>query len=288
MEDRVQHLIKSREYFNGVKNNAVRILVQRTPRSDMPSVSCVIPCRGPERQKAIDTVIACVKGQSFPVIEILVVEQDEAEKIRLNQFAARRLFVKSPRGQPFCKAAAFNRGVAEAKFPLLVLQDADIIFHRNYLKKLFDAMRGNQGSHIGKEVIYMDGASTNEITSNFKVNESLKSSQIVGYFEGGSLACTKQAYFSCGGFLEEFIGYGCEDCDFFNRLKHLGRFWDERTEAFIHLDHGRPPEWKNIHAKNKKFFASLKIGHNLTDLSAYCRTKLRTSGYAPLMDSLGA
>lgn len=286
VEDRVHLLLKAREVWEGVKTNNTRIFIQRSPRSDVPSVSCVIPCRGAERQNAIDAVVACVKGQSFPVIDILAVEQDEAEKIHLAQLA-RKLFIRAPRGQPFCKAVAFNKGVAEAKFPHLVLQDGDIIFHRNYFKKLLDTLKGHQGSHIGKEVIYMDAASTKEITSHFKVSESLKSNQIVGYFEGGSLACTKQAYFSCGGFLEEFIGYGVEDCDFFNRLKNLGKFYDERTEAFIHLDHGRPPGWKDIHTKNKKLFANLKIGHDQTQLSGYCRAKLRTAGYGPLMDSLG-
>ena len=286
VEGRVQLLLKARELWESVKTNPARIHVQRTPRSDVPSISCIIPCRGLERQKSVDAVIACVKGQNFPAIEILVVEQDETEKIRLSQFA-RKLFIRAPREQPFCKAVAFNKGVAETKHLQLVLQDGDIIFHRDYLKKLISALKGQQGVHIGKEVIYMDGASTNEIISQFRVSESLKSSQVVGYFEGGSLACTKQAFFACGGFLEEFIGYGCEDCDFFNRLKNLGKFFDVRTEAFIHLDHGRPPGWKEIHTKNKKLFANLKIGHDMTQLSGYCRGKLRTAGYGPLMDSLG-
>ena len=284
VENRGTLLAKSREFFERVRAEKSRIYVNRSERAGVPSVSCIIPCRGFERQSPIDAVISCVKGQNFPAIEIILVEQDETEKITPKQFV-KKMFVKAPPGQHFCKAAAFNKGVASTKFDILILQDADIIFHKDYFKKLISTLVPFDGCHIGRDLIYMDPTSTIEIGSTFKVTEQMKSNKVVGYFEGGSLACKKKAFFACGGFLEEFIGYGMEDCDFFARLKS-GKFSDERSETFIHLFHGRTPGWETHHTANKKLYAQLKARHgNATGIITHCINKLRQTGYNDILVS---
>jgi GT2 family glycosyltransferase len=285
MEDRTAHLAQARTRYEGLKADKARIFVQGTAKSVIGAMSCVIPCRGADRSASVDTVVACVKGQAFPAVEIIVVEQDDLERVRLTQYC-RKMFIKAPAGQQFCKAVAFNRGVAASVHDRVVLQDADIIFHRQYFTKLHEILQSYEGCHVGKDLIYMDKNSTAEINRSARVIESMVSNKVVGYYEGGSLACTRRAYFACGGFLEDFIGYGCEDCNFFDRLKSGSKFYDARSETFIHLDHGRVAGWEQCHATNKRIHAALKAKHG-GGLTRYCIERLRACGYEGTLAGLG-
>lgn len=104
-------------------------------------------------------------------------------------------------------------------------------------------------------MLYLSQKSTTDVIYEKQLTNKLDCERIVIYFEGGSLACTKQAYIECGGFNETFEGYGIEDCDFFNRLKHKSnRFCDTRTEDFIHLYHSRTSDWQICHKNNKNIY----------------------------------
>lgn len=285
VEDKAQQLAKARERYETVRHDAKRVRIDKSTKSSVPSISCVIPCRGTDRTKAIDTVVASFKAQNFPVIEIIVVEQDHQEKIRLHQLV-HKLYV--PGRDDFCKSAAFNRGVVNATHGIILLQDADIVCHRDYVRKAYDAAQRHEACHIGKEVIYMDGDSTATIVQTHKISADMRSHRLVGYFEGGSLACTKRAYFACGGFLEDYVGYGMEDCDFFQRLKiTIKGFLDARTESFIHLEHGRVAGWGARHERNKTLNSALQTRHgNGSNLIRYCINKLRLAGYESILKSL--
>jgi hypothetical protein len=72
----------------------------------------------------------------------------------------------------------------------------------------------------------------------------------ITYFEGGSLACTKTYYSKIGGFYEEYVGYGCEDCDFYLRLSIGGSFKEDRRIPLYHLWHPRTDKWTEHHEIN--------------------------------------
>ena len=57
---------------------------------------------------------------------------------------------------------------------------------------------------------------------------------------GGSMAITKEAYFRIGGMDEEFIGWGGEDIEFWERCSLLNR-WIWGYEPIIHLWHRSQP-----------------------------------------------
>jgi hypothetical protein len=79
-----------------------------------------------------------------------------------------------------------------------------------------------------------------------------------------------------GGFNEDFIGYGCEDCEFYYRLMGHGSFFGDRTEDFVHLWHGRSHGWKEWHRLNKDKDAAFRqrpIDQYMSELSTKLKTK---------------
>jgi predicted glycosyltransferase involved in capsule biosynthesis len=158
---------------------------------------------------------------------------------------------------------AFNLGIANATNEFIILQDADILCPASYVQKIHDLLCKHEGVHVGSKVLYMSNNSTKEIVKTNKIDSKKQCERAVGYFEGGSLACTKKAYFACGGFNEIFEGYGVEDCDFFSRLKYNTNFYNTRTEDFVHMWHGRVPGWEVHHRRNKKIGKQLKKQYNM-------------------------
>jgi predicted glycosyltransferase involved in capsule biosynthesis len=105
--------------------------------------------------------------------------------------------------------------------------------------------------------VYTDKASTDRINSSGEVSDPVFE-RVVGYYEGGSLACTKDAYWKVGGFNEDFWGYGCEDCDFYERMSGGSKYLDNRTYNLLHLHHGRSEGWYQHHDQNKAIHDKLK------------------------------
>jgi predicted glycosyltransferase involved in capsule biosynthesis len=82
--------------------------------------------------------------------------------------------------------------------------------------------------------------------------------KVVSYYEGGSLACKKETYWRVGGHNEDFWGYGCEDCEFYERLSKNTKWYGNRTHDLIHLHHGRDDGWTEHHITNKTIYSSLQ------------------------------
>lgn len=263
VKERVSELSKARSFIKNVESPS-RIYVAPTAASQVPSISIVIPVRDIGRKEAIGVVINAMRAQKFPNIEIIVSEQDETPKLKETDFQPYQYFFAKNkyRKQPFTKAMAFNLGIANASHEKIILQDADIVCASHYADKIYHLLDQYDGLHIGSKVIYFSEKSTKEIVRTQSIDKNKECVRAVVYFEGGSLACTKEAYFKCGGFNEIFEGYGIEDCDFFDRLKHHANFYNERSEDFVHLYHGRTSGWQQHHRRNKKIFQQLKKQYN--------------------------
>lgn len=262
--NRNAELTKARGVYQKLKTGPKRKYVNASKESEVPSVSVVIPIRDLGRKEAFCTVVNSIRSQLFPNIEIIIAEQDQKPMTETYDLHPRTYwFVKNkyPK-QPFTKAMAFNTGVLSASYERVILQDADIICPSNYVKKIYDLLNKYGGAHIGSQVLYLDQDATNKVTKSQKIDTSANCERVVTYYEGGSLACTKDAYVKCGGFNEIFEGYGIEDCDFFSRLKFSSEFYNKRTEDFVHMWHGRTAGWAVYHRQNKKIFKQIKHQYN--------------------------
>ncbi len=193
--------------------------LEPSPKSAVPAITYVIPFRDIGRTAAIKAVVDGVRAQRYPVIEIMAVEQDDTSKADLAALLPIKHFLaRDPTSPLFNKALAFNLGVSKATHEQIVLHDADMICASDYTARVAAVLGKHEGCHLGKTVIYTTEEAANSVCTTGSVRAAAECERVVGYYEGGSLACRRDVYWRVGGFNEEFKGYGCEDCDFYSRL----------------------------------------------------------------------
>lgn len=253
-EERLQCLRESKQKFESLKEDTNRIYIHHSDNVEVDSVSYVVPVRmTKDRNLSVKTVINNIKSQKYPHIEILLVEHDSA--IRTNDISCvKHILVSDRSNQAFNKSIAFNTGVINASHHSIVLHDGDLIAPDYYTREISDVLNHYESFHIGNKVLYLDHVNSSEVTRHQAVTQNLTCMRTVGYFEGGSLGCSKDTYIKVGGFCEDFYGYGCEDCEFFGRLRDGTNIYDNRTVNFIHLHHGRDDSWTCDWERNKTIY----------------------------------
>jgi len=233
-----------------------------TEKSQIPEITYVIPFRNIKRDESILTVVKNIRAQKFPVVHIILVEQDKSSKIELDKYQPISYHIaKETRGgkyELFNKSKAFNLGVSKSLSPHVVLHDADIIVQGNYTQTVWEVLQSYESCHLGKTVIYASDVSTIDMNKTGEITKKCQCDRVVGYFEGGSIACSTDAYWKIGGFNEDFWGYGVEDCDFYARLFKNSVWKENRVFDFLHLWHGRIVNWHDHHNVNKDIGIKLK------------------------------
>ena len=231
-----------------------------TEKSKVPEITYVIPFRDLERNESIVTVINNIRAQRFPVIHTIMIEQDIKTQINVLDFAPVFYHLAKRIQNPlFNKAIAFNLGVQKTTTQKVILHDADMLTQGHYTKYVWDVLESSKSCHLGGKVIYTDESSTKKINTSGLVDHEVQCERVVGYFEGGSMACHVSAYWECGAFNEDFWGYGCEDCDFYARLAGYTKWVEDRSFNLLHLWHTRAAGWDEHHKRNKKIESELKV-----------------------------
>jgi GT2 family glycosyltransferase len=233
----------------------------------VPRISCVIPFREIDRKNSIITVLNSIRAQRFPDIEIVMVEEDTVSKMADAECdPARHIFVAGLPGAAFNKSKAWNAGVSACTCDMLILHDADTLAPSCYFQSVANELSEVESCHLCKQIFYIGATETNNINITGTIDHP-RYEHMVDYFEGGSIACRRKAYWKVGGFVEEFVGYGVEDCDFYFRLSR-GTVWKEnRHFDLLHLHHGRVENWTMYHQKNKEIGAklsALSLGDRIT------------------------
>ncbi len=275
VQDRPACLKRAREH----QPPADRIYVSPTLASVVPSITCIIPFRDIGRSKAISLVIDNIRAQKFPCIDIIAVEEDHTSKLTLD-WPINHLFVKS--NTAFNKSAAFNAAVSVAAHDNLVLHDADMLVQGDYFKMVSRVLSNYESCILASHVYYLDDHYSDLVISKRRVDIRVQCQRRIDYFEGGSLACTKAAYWKVGGFNEEFIGYGCEDTDFYARLSGGSKWLEDRQIGLIHLAHPRTDGWVGFHDKNKATEQNL-LKLTVAQRIDMQRASLKSSKYAHLL-----
>jgi predicted glycosyltransferase involved in capsule biosynthesis len=243
----------------------------------------VIPFRNVQRDDSIRTVINNIRAQRFPSIDIIVVEQDAANMVDINRYKPVTYYLAAETvNKLFNKSKAFNHAVSKVPTTSVILHDADILVQSHYTQAVYDLLAIHEACHLGKSVVYADDLSTAAINANGIVDANVKCDRVVGYFEGGSLACRTAAFWRAGGFNEDFWGYGCEDCDFYARLSHSSSWKEDRVFDFLHLWHSRVSGWNQHHETNRRLEAKLRT-HEMPERIAIQRRQMRAAGYGHLV-----
>lgn len=253
--DRIEKLREAKKVFE----HRTSTRIGPTEQSRVPEITYIVPFRNIERNDSIITVINNIRAQRYPVIHTIMVEQDIKTRIELYDFAPVFYYLAQETENPlFNKAIAFNLGVSKVTTDKLVLHDADMLIQAHYTKQVATILDKADSCHLGGSVMYANQESTMLINKRGLVDHDVGCDRVVGYFEGGSLACTKTAFWKVGGINQDYWGYGCEDCDFYARLSGASRWKEDRSFDFLHLWHSRVSGWGTHHQTNKNIEAELR------------------------------
>ena len=266
ISNKSEHLRHAREIFK----NRTSSRVGPTENSRVPEITYIVPFRNANRTACVQTVINNIRAQRYPVIHTIFVEQDKSNNINLGPMEPIYYHLATNKYTDlFNKSQAFNVGVSKAITDKVILHDADMLVQGDYTQNIATTLDEYEACHMGKMVLYADKDSTDKICETGIVDENVQCDRIVGYFEGGSLACTKKAYWKVGAFCEDFWGYGVEDCDFYARIAYASKWLENRKFDFLHLWHGRAPRWNDHHEEN------IAKGKRLEMLSMAQRIKMQ-------------
>ena len=236
--------------------------------SDTSDISIIIGHRGLERIDLLLTTIKSLAAQREARIECIVVEQDSI--IRIQSYLpewVRYIFQRTDGGKGnYNRSAAFNLGARSAQGGVLLLHDNDMIVPTSYCYDILKLIEeGYQALNTKRFVFYLSEEDTKRVqTSLESINSSVPLYIVQNLEAGGSMAITKEAYFDIGGMDEDFVGWGGEDIEFWNRCTTLNR-WIWGYEPIIHLWHRNQP------LKNKKDNPNLARLDNLKAADIYER-----------------
>jgi hypothetical protein len=210
-----------------------------------PQVSFVIGHRGLDRLPHLQATLASIAGQSGAKVECIVVEQDN-EALIAGKLPAWVRYLHTPlrdRVMPFSRSWAFNEAVRHVRSKTVILHDNDMLVPQDYAATMLARMaQGFEVVNAKRFIFYLTEEHTRAI---FEGSGSLTSAAplaIVQNLEGGgSVGITLDAYQAIGGFDEDFLGWGGEDVEFWERAG-TRRLWPYASMPIVHLWHSAQPE----------------------------------------------
>lgn len=207
-----------------------------------PEVAFVIGHRGQDRLPHLLAVLRTLAAQTGVRFECLVVEQDVTPVIRdaLPRWV-KHIHTPIPPELPYCRSWAFNVGAAQARAPLLVFHDNDMLVPERYAAALLERFRcGWEVIQLKRFVFYL-AESSGPVEALRDRPEAVRVASVVQNLEGGgSVAVGREAFEAIGGFDEEFVGWGGEDNEFWDRCL-TRRAWRFGEMPLVHLWHAAQP-----------------------------------------------
>lgn len=220
---------------------------------DRIDISVIIGHRGEERLGLLLTTLRSIAAQKGVGLECIVVEQDSKPTIttRLPKWVD-YVFQEISQDCQYNRASAFNLGAKLAKGDILLLHDNDMVIAEDYCSEIVGLVReGYEALNTKRYVFYLDPQDSQKVMQSTTELRKSNPTYVVQNLEaGGSMAITKNAYFRIGGMDEDFIGWGGEDNEFWQRCSTLKK-WIWGFSPIIHLWHKSQPlkdckENKNI------------------------------------------
>lgn len=209
-----------------------------------PELSVLIGHRGTERLPLLLATLESLAAQEQVQLECLVIEQDATERIGpLLPTWVRHIHapLDDPEA-PYNRSHTFNVGAREARAPVLLLHDNDMLVPRRYAQRILQRINnGYQVVNPKRFIFYLHPNHSQAVLNRTASYDREPADYIVQNLEaGGSMAITAEGYADIGGMDEAFIGWGGEDNEFWDRCLTLPT-WSWGYEPIVHLWHRGQP-----------------------------------------------
>ncbi len=208
---------------------------------DVPEVSFLIGHRGIQRLLHLLLTLKTIAAQKGVCFECIVVEQDNEPLIE-NQLPSWVRYIHSPlpeKDMAYSRSRAFNVGSLSACGSILICHDNDMLIPESYGKEIFSKIKkdGYEAINLKRFIFYTNEKSAHNIFRSGSITNKVICEKVIENLEaGGSFAITQKSFFHIGGFDEEFIGWGGEDNEFWDRCLTL-KVWQHTYMPIIHLWH---------------------------------------------------
>lgn len=211
--------------------------------SARPEVSFLIGHRGRSRLPQLLLTLKSIAAQRDVPVECIVIEQAHTREVEQELPPwVRYIHQAASESDPYKRAQTFNAGAAAARGRILILHDNDMPVPERYAAEVVaHADAGWEAIDLKRFIFYLTEKETVRVLRDQKLHLDERSEVVIQNLHGGSVAITKAGYETIGGFDEEFVGWGGEDLDFWERAETL------RATRFgylpiVHLWHAPQPE----------------------------------------------
>lgn len=257
-----------------LRDHAIRPQVETATTDTVPQVSFIIGHRGDARLPLLTQTLQSIAGQQGVAIECIVVEQESNSRLtsRLPGWV-RHVHTPPPSpDMPYCRSWAFNVGAKQARGELLVLHDNDLLVPEDYAAQSWAHLQqGHELINLKRFVFYLNAKHTYALCNGRAQLDDQPPETIMQNAEGGgSIVISRAAFDRIGGMDENFIGWGGEDNEFWERAQTLN-VWPYGSLPLVHLWHPAQP------GKHRPDVQSLRRHRELTTVDVLERiTKLRS------------
>jgi hypothetical protein len=208
-----------------------------------PQVSFLIGHRGAGRVPLLRTVLRAIASQTAVSFECLVVEQDPEPRLAGILPPWVRLLRAPPpdAGAPFLRSWALNVAARSARGDALVFLDGDLLLPSGFAESVLLRLDGADVVQPKRFTFYLDEQATCRICDRAGALAGARCVEVVENLEAGALVVlARDAFFSIGGWDEEFRGWGGEDNEFWDRCRTL-RVDPYGYLPLVHLWHSAQP-----------------------------------------------
>jgi hypothetical protein len=210
---------------------------------EKPEVSFLIGHRGAQRIPHLLATLRSIAAQEGAAVECVVVEQDTVSILGPHLPPWVRLVHTPPPtpDMPYSRSWSFNVAARQARSPVLVLHDGDLLVPADYASQILDRVRrGYDVANLKRFLFYLDSGHTQALFDRRAGLADGALESIAQNLEGGSIAITAAAFDAIGGMDESFVGWGGEDNEFWERAQTL-RAWTWGNLPMVHLWHAAQP-----------------------------------------------
>lgn len=221
----------------------------RHSKEDWPFVSIILQCGGVEYLLRLKECLRSLSLQNYPgkVERVLTYACKMEEEVPNEEFVGLGVTTLKVHQHVFDgwpAAWARNVGFRQSKGDILVTVDSDLLLRPDMLTEI--VTHASKGAVVSIQAKFPDENFKNyDVTDHTVWARAHDHPGIIQTCRGAlCIAASREAVFAVRGMDETFVGYGCEDVDFYKRLRRYGLrevniLEDEPSAKFIHQWHPR-------------------------------------------------